>query len=99
MSSYYNKWVEADKENIKDYNSAEHLIDYDEYKLGFIIEYNTIDQYDELNKGNNKGSAIFLHVKTKDYTSGCIATTEENIKYILNWLKLESNPYILIKTN
>lgn len=99
MSPNYNKWVELNKENIKNWQSAEHLIDYDEYKLGFIIEYNTTEQYDELNKGNDKGSAIFLHIKTKDYTSGCIATTEENIKYILNWVKTENNPYILIKTN
>lgn len=107
ISPYYNKWVEIGEENtfykIKtkeiNWNSAEHLIDYPEYKLGFIIEYNTENQYDELNKGNNKGSAIFLHIKQQDHTAGCIATTEENIKYILNWLAPESNPYILIKTN
>ena len=68
MSPYYNKWIEVgEQKQIKNtWETAEHLIEYPEYRLGFIIEYNTENQYDELNKGNNKGSAIFLHLKTKD---------------------------------
>ena len=98
MSPDYNKWIEVDSQSTHTWKSAEHLIEHKEYKLAFIIEYNTINQYDKINKGNNKGSAIFLHIKTKNYTAGCVATTEENLKYILNWLKPDSNPHILIKT-
>ena len=101
-SNFYNMWVEigdivanynyiTSSDKIT-WNSAEHLIDYPtEYEQGFVIEYNT----DNREKG--KGSAIFFHVKDKDYTAGCIAVNKEDMEYILNWLDKDKEPHILIE--
>lgn len=91
-SKYYNEWVlvtDAKKEFSYPYmhtsskatwQDAEHLSDYPvQYELAFVIEYNKTCE-----KG--KGSAIFLHVKNKEYTAGCIATAKENLEYVLKWL-------------
>lgn len=91
-SKYYNEWVEVTEEkkyfafsymnpsSSIDWEEAEHLIDYKkQYELAIVIEYN-------MEKEKGKGSAIFLHVKNKEYTSGCIATTRENMEFIIRWL-------------
>lgn len=65
------------------WNSAEHLIDYPiAYELAIVVEYNIQPCIP------GKGSAIFFHVQkeNKGYTAGCIATTKENLLYIINWL-------------
>lgn len=93
-SPYYNEWVEVTskkEENPYSYmhqvdqitwQEAEHLIDYPiEYELAMVIEYNMSP------KIPNKGSAIFFHVQNKETTSGCVATTKENLLFILEWLE------------
>lgn len=103
-SSFYNQWVELTDElkkypfsymhtsNKVDWKSAEHLIDYSiRYELALVIEYNTKPTE------KNKGSAIFFHIKSYDTTSGCIATTKENLEYIIKWLG-NSQAKILIKS-
>lgn len=101
-SKYYNKWVEINgklktpysyiiNKNKITWESSEHLIEYKEYDLGIIIEYN-IEKPD-----NQKGSAIFIHIKNHPYTKGCIALNKEDLEYILNWLDKTKNPHILIK--
>lgn len=65
------------------WKSAEHLIDYPiEYELAIVIEYNIEPCIPE------KGSAIFFHIQkeNKTYTAGCVATTKDNLLYIINWL-------------
>ena len=53
-SKYYNKRVEGTAD--KDWNSAEHMIDYSAaYEYGFVIDYNPDAVY-------NAGSAIFFHI-------------------------------------
>ncbi len=102
-SQYYNEWVEVTESNksfnypymntVKEinWNSAEHLSDYPkQYELAFVIEYNINP------KEINHGSAIFFHVKNKETTAGCVATTIENLKYIIDWLK-QDKAEILIK--
>lgn len=92
-SSYYNNWVEVTSKKreflypymktSKDivWQKAEHLINYPVgYELALVIEYNTKPVI------KNAGSAIFLHIKEKDYTAGCLATTKANMEDILNWL-------------
>ncbi len=103
-SIFYNKWVELGDIPINGYpymtnsdkitwNSAEHLIDYPiSYELGLIIEYNME------NTIKGKGSAIFCHIKNKDYTEGCIAINKNDMEYIINWLDKDKNPHILIQT-
>lgn len=102
-SEYYNEWVllsETQQEFPYDYmktcstiqwNEAEHLCDYTiPYQLGLVIEYNMHP------KVKGKGSAIFLHVKNKDYTEGCVAICKEEMLFVLNWLH-EKDAKIIIR--
>lgn len=61
-------------------------------KYGIIIDYNM----NPIVKG--MGSAIFMHVqKQPGYaTAGCISTFENNIIDIIQWLKPQSNPMIVM---
>lgn len=87
-SQYYNTWVEGTQN--KDWNSAEHLSDYDyAYSYCVAIGYNK----DPIVPG--KGSAIFLHCG-ENPTAGCVAVSTENMINILNWLNKDKNPYIVI---
>lgn len=75
-SKYYNQLVNLTKVK-KDWNSAEHLIDYPiEYE--YLIEIKT-------NPDNipERGSAIFLHCSNNKPTAGCIAINKLIIKKII----------------
>lgn len=77
MSKYYNQLVKI-SEVIRDWNSAEHLIDYPtqyEYLIEIKANPNNIQE---------SGSAIFLHCANNEPTSGCIAVDREIIKTIIN---------------
>ena len=66
-SIYYNQLVDISKIEQKDWNSAEHLIDYPieyEYLIEIKVNPNNIPP---------KGSAIFLHCTNNKPTKGCIA--------------------------
>jgi len=107
-SIYYNKWVEigdlpimvdfpyvCNTEDLK-WASSEKLSDYSElYKKAIVIEYNISD---DLDFGNAKGSAIFLHLKSKNsYTGGCIAIDESDMDWLLKWLDYSKKPIINIQ--
>lgn len=85
-SSHYNQHMEGTQN--KDWNSAEHMIDYDVYRYGFVIDYNTAAEY-------NKGSAIFFHISSNP-TAGCIGTDEAFVLGYLAKLNASANPYIII---
>ncbi len=86
-SAYYNQRVDGRKN--KDWNSAEHMIDYaSSYEYGFVVDYNTDAEY-------NKGSAIFFHI-SDDPTAGCIGTSRDDVLLYLSALDESLNPYILI---
>ena len=88
QSEYYNQWVET---STPSWNSAEHLIDYEEsYKYAVSINYNM----DPVVQG--AGSAIFLHCATGTYTAGCVAVPEDDMCAILTWLDEEQKPLIII---
>lgn len=86
-------------ENEKDFESAEHLKDYEmQYEYSVFIEFNSDGQIDENGIGNNKGSAIFLHCfGLKGYTGGCVAVSRENMEFLMNFLDRDKHPKILIK--
>jgi L,D-peptidoglycan transpeptidase YkuD (ErfK/YbiS/YcfS/YnhG family) len=65
-SIFYNKLVNS-TDVIKDWKSAEHLIDY-KIQYEYLIEIKT-----NPNNVLSKGSAIFLHCRNNPYTEGCIA--------------------------
>ena len=85
-SAHYNQHMEGTSE--KDWNSAEHMIDYDVYRYGFVVEYNTAAAY-------SAGSAIFFHISANP-TAGCIGTSEPSVLAYLSKLDASENPYILI---
>ena len=69
---------------------AEHLSDYEKtYSYALVIEYNMHP------KVLGKGSAIFLHVKNKEYTEGCVAISKEDMKFVLQWLKVNDARIII----
>ncbi len=75
-SIFYNQLVNISKVK-KDWNSAEHLIDY-KVQYEYLIEIKT-------NPDNipGKGSAIFLHCTNNKPTAGCISVNKEIIKIII----------------
>ena len=92
-SEFYHQWVRVSKIKEKypfsymkttdkiNWKEAEHLIEYPIlYELALVIEYNMFP----IKKA--RGSAIFLHIKKKDYTEGCIGTTKENMEFLIRWL-------------
>lgn len=86
-SKYYNKRVEGISD--KDWNSAEHMIDYAAaYEYGFVIDYNPDAVY-------NAGSAIFFHISYSS-TAGCVGTDKDMVLQYLAKLDSTKNPYILI---
>ena len=76
-SIYYNKLVDVTKVE-KDWNSAEHLIDYP-IQYEYLVEIKS-------NPTNipNKGSAIFLHCSNNTATHGCIAINKKDMEKLVN---------------
>lgn len=85
-SKFYNQRVEGTDN--KDWSSAEHMIRYDAYRYGFVVEYNTACEY-------GAGSAIFFHIGDHP-TAGCIATNESMVLAYLAELDPSKHPHILI---
>ena len=85
-SVFYNQRVEGTQN--KDWRSAEHMISYDVYRYGFVVEYN-------VQAVKHAGSAIFFHVGS-NATAGCISTQESMVLAYLEELDKERNPQILI---
>lgn len=71
-SKYYNKLVDITKV-IKDWNSAEYLIDYPvQYEYAIEVKINPKNV-------PGKGSAIFIHCSNEKNTAGCIAIKKEKM--------------------
>ena len=85
-SVFYNQRVEGTQN--KDWNSAEHMIRYEEYRYGFVVDYN-------LQAEKGAGSAIFFHIGGNS-TAGCVATEENMVLSYLKELDKAENPHILI---
>jgi D-alanyl-D-alanine dipeptidase len=76
-SEYYNKFVTTNETGFA-WNSAEHIIDNAPmYNYVLALDYNS-------DCVPMKGSAIFLHVASGDYTAGCIAISEDMMIKVLN---------------
>ena len=90
-SKLYNKIVDSTKVKI-DYKSKEHMkFPKDYYKYGIVVNHNHIDE-----KGAVKGagSCIFIHIK-KVPTAGCTVMSEGEMKEIIKWLDVESEPLLV----
>lgn len=79
QSSYYNQLVDITQTG-KQWNSAEHLINYSKaYKYAIAVNFNT-------SHISGEGSAIFLHCATGSTTAGCISIDEAHMIYTLQHL-------------
>lgn len=87
----YNVWKR--KEGGPDINWTNYeKLKIKEYKYSAVINYNI----DSATKIVGAGSAIFLHViGDSGRTSGCTATSEENLLKILRWIKKDKNAIII----
>lgn len=87
-SKYYNQLVN-EEEVEKDWNSAEHLIEYP-------IEYEYLIEI-KINPQNilGKGSAIFLHCSNNRPTAGCVAVDTNSMRIIVE--NIDKNTKIEIK--
>jgi len=90
-SKLYNKIVDSNKVHI-DYKSKEHMkFPKDYYKYGIVVNHNHID---EAGAVKGAGSCIFIHIK-KIPTAGCTVMKENEIKEIIKWLDVESEPLLV----
>ena len=90
-SKLYNKIVDSTNVNI-DYKSKEHMkFPKDYYKYGIVVNHNHIDEGGSI-KG--AGSCIFIHIK-KVPTAGCTVMSESEMKEIIKWLDVESEPLLV----
>ena len=87
-SKFYNKLVDTLSIE-KDWNSAEHLIDYP-------IEYEYLIEIKANPKNiKGKGSAIFLHCSNNKPTAGCVAVDKKIMKKIIESIDEQTKIEIL----
>ena len=91
-SRAYNRWTEPLARDCRAAES-EHLISYGAlYAYALVIDFN----YERPVKG--RGAGIFLHVKGRGATAGCVSVPEAAMKRILKWADPRRNPHIAIGT-
>ncbi|ELS51911.1 L,D-transpeptidase family protein [Streptomyces viridochromogenes] len=91
-SRAYNRWTEPPARDCRAAES-EHLISYGAlYAHALVIGFN----YERPVKG--RGAGIFLHVKGRGATAGCVSVPEEAMKRILRWADPRREPHIAIGT-
>lgn len=90
-SGFYNKIVDSTK-TTADYTSFEHMkFPKDFYKYGIIVNHNHIN---EAGAKKGAGSCIFMHIKAIP-TAGCTVMNEAQMKEIISWLNVKSNPLLV----
>ena len=82
-SKYYNQLVNINT-TTKDWNSAENLLE-NKIPYEYAIEIKT-----NPNNIPGKGSAIFIHCKTKDYTAGCLSLPKNALKKLLSMINKDT---------
>lgn len=90
-SKYYNKMLDSMPAD-KDWRSAENMSLIPQYKLGFVIQYNT----DFPKPGS--GSCVFAHIwrNATTGTAGCVAMAEEDLLLLTRWLDAGSHPVMVL---
>ncbi|MBX9395941.1 L,D-transpeptidase family protein [Streptomyces sp. TRM72054] len=91
-SSSYNRWTEPRPADCRA-QEAEHLMSYGPlYAHALVIGFN----YHKPVRG--RGAAIFLHVRGKGPTAGCVSVPEDAMRRILVWAKARGRPHIAVGT-
>jgi L,D-peptidoglycan transpeptidase YkuD (ErfK/YbiS/YcfS/YnhG family) len=91
-SRAYNRWTEPLPRDCRAAES-EHLISYGSlYAYGLVIGFN----YEQPVRG--RGAGIFLHVKGRGATAGCVSVSEAAMRGIVEWADPRRRPHIAIGT-
>lgn len=91
-SRAYNRWSEPRARDCRAAES-EHLISYGAlYAHALVIGFN----YARPVKG--RGAGIFLHVKGRGATAGCVSVSRDAMRRILKWAEPKRRPHIAIGT-
>jgi D-alanyl-D-alanine dipeptidase len=87
----YNTVVDKTSVPRVDWNSAEHMREVAQYKIGVIVGYNAAPPV----KG--RGSCIFLHIWTGpvSHTAGCTAFDEAKLREVMMWLDPAKQPLLV----
>jgi D-alanyl-D-alanine dipeptidase len=92
-SVHYNTVIDRDHATTVDWNSAEHMRDVGQYKIGVIVGYNAAPPV------RPRGSCIFLHIWGKtgpdSYTAGCTAMDESALRDVMLWLDAKKKPTLV----
>jgi D-alanyl-D-alanine dipeptidase len=90
-STHYNTVVDRRTVPLVDWNSAEHMREVPQYRIGVIVGYNSSPPV----KG--RGSCIFLHIWAgpDSHTAGCTAFDEAKLREIMQWLDPRKRPLLV----
>lgn len=90
-SLHYNTVVDRSAVPAPDWQSAEHMRQIQQYRLGVITGYNTAPHVP------GRGSCIFLHIWAGpgSTTSGCTAADADHLAGILAWLDPRARPVLV----
>lgn len=90
-SAYYNTVVDRAAVPKIDWNSAEHMRQITQYRLGVIVGYNA----NPPKKG--RGSCIFLHIWSgpASTTAGCTALDAGALESLMRWLDRSRRPMLV----
>ncbi len=90
-SGHYNTFVDRAAVARVDWNSAEHMREVPQYKIGVIVGYNASPPI----KG--RGSCIFLHIWAgpDSHTAGCTAFDEAKLREVMRWLDTKKRPLLV----
>jgi len=90
-SAHYNTVVDRAAVQRVDWNSAEHMRQVSQYRIGVIVGYNASPPI----KG--RGSCIFLHVWAgpDSHTAGCTAFDETKLREVMLWLDPKKRPLLV----
>jgi zinc D-Ala-D-Ala dipeptidase len=90
-SVHYNTVVDRAAVPRVDWNSAEHMREVSQYKIGVIVGYNASPPV------KARGSCIFLHIWAgpDSHTAGCTAFDEDKLREVMLWLDPEKRPLLV----
>jgi zinc D-Ala-D-Ala dipeptidase len=90
-SVHYNTVVDRARVPRVDWNSAEHMREVPQYKIGVIVGYNASPP------AKARGSCIFLHIWNgpDSHTAGCTAFDEAKLRDVIAWLDPKRRPLLV----
>ncbi|MGH7490646.1 MAG: L,D-transpeptidase family protein, partial [bacterium] len=90
-SVHYNTIVDKSRVTRVDWNSAEHMREVGQYKIGVIVGYNAAPPV------RGRGSCIFLHIWAgpDSHTAGCTALDEAMLRDVIEWLDPDNRPLLV----